>query len=434
MSEGLVLMSGKEADRLGVVRDAAEGRVRQRQAAERLGLGVRQVKRLVRRYRERGAAGLTSGRRGRRSNNAIAAEVRGRAMDLVRERYADFGPTFAREKLVEVHGFRLSAETLRKWMLEDGLRRAKPRRGAPVRQRRPRRPCFGELVQVDGSEHAWFEDRGPRCSLIVFIDDATSRLLALRFVPAETTEAYMEVLRGHLDGHGRPVAVYSDKHGVFRVNHREREGELTQFGRALRTLDIEPIHAGSPQAKGRVERANGTLQDRLVKEMRLRGIDGMEAGNAFLPEFMEDHNRRFAVEPLCPADAHRPVLHDAAELGLILSLHSTRKVSRSLTLRYRGREHQIQVRGQGYGLRGARVTVCEGFDGRVAILRDGRPLAFRVLAEGEPPVSVEDEKSVRHAVDRAKARQQARPNWKPAPDHPWRRAARVGAERAAAGP
>ena len=182
------------------------------------------------------------------------------------------------------------------------------------------------------------------------------------------------MLRSHLDGHGRPVAVYSDKHGVFRVNHREREGELTQFGRALRTLDIEPIHAGSPQAKGRVERANGTLQDRLVKEMRLRGIDGMEAGNAFLPEFMEDHNRRFAVEPLCPADAHRPVLRDAAELGPILSPHSTRKVSRSLTLHYRGRERQIQVRGQGYGLRGARVTVCEGFDGRVAIVRDRRPL------------------------------------------------------------
>ena len=260
---------------------------------------------------------------------------------------------------------------LRKWMLEDGLRRPKPRRGAPVRQRRPRRPCFGELVQVDGSEHAWFEDRGPPCSLIVFIDDATSRLLALRFVPAETTEACMEVLRGHLD-----------RHGVFRVNHREREGELTQFGRALGTLDIEPIHAGSPQAKGRVERANGTLQDRLVKEMRLRGIDGMEAGNAFPPKFMEDHNRRFAVEPLCPADAHRPVLHDAAELGLILSLHSTRKVLRGLTLHHRGRKHQLQVRGQGYGRRGARVTVCEGFDGRVAILRDGRRVGTKCAAAG----------------------------------------------------
>ena len=338
MSEGLVSMSGKEVDRLGVIRDLAEGRIRQRQAADQLVLGVRQVKRLARRCRERGAAGLVSGRRGRRSNNAIAPEVRQRDMDLVRERYADFGPTFAREKLVEVHGLKLSAETLRKWMVEDGLRRVKPRRGSPVRQRRPRRPRLGELVQIDGSEHAWFEDRGPRRSLIVFIDDATGRLLALRFVPAETTEAYMGVLRGYLDGHGRPVAVYSDRHGVFRVNHRDREGELTQFGRALKTLDIEPIHAGSPQAKGRVERANGTLQDRLVKEMRLRGIDGMEAGNSFPPEFMEDFNRRFAAEPLCPADVHRPVLHDAAELGLILSLHSTRKVSRNLTLQYRGRE------------------------------------------------------------------------------------------------
>ena len=328
---------------------------------------------------------------------------------MVRERCADLGPTFAREKLAEVHGLKLSAETLRKWMAEDGLRRVKPRRGSPVRQRRPRRPCLDELIQIDGSEHAWFEDRGPRCSLILFIDDATGRLLALRFVSAETTEAYMGVLRGYLDGHGRPVAVYSDRHGVFRVNHRDREGELTQFGRALKTLDIEPTHAGSPQAKGRVERANGTLQDRLVKEMWLRDIDGMEAGNAFLPEFMEDFNRRFAAEPLCPADAHRQVLHDAAELGLILSLHSTRKVSRNLPLQYKGREHQIQVKGRGYGLRGARVTVCEGFDGRVSILRDGRPLAFRVLAEGEPPVAVEDEKSVCLAVDRAKARQAGAP-------------------------
>ena len=353
-------------------------------------------------------------------------------MDLVRGRHADFGPTFAREKLVEVHGLAPSAETLRKWMVEDGLRRVRPRGGEPVRQRRLRRPCMGDLVQVDGSEHAWFEDRGPRCSLIVFIDDATGRLLALRFAAAETTEACMGVLRGCLDRHGRPVAVCSDRHGVFRVNQRGREGELTQFGRALKTLDVEPIHAGSPPAKGRVERANGTLRDRLVKEMRLRGIGGMEAGNAFLPEFMADFNRRFAVEPRCPADAHRPVLHDAAELGLILSLHSTRKVSRRLTFQYQGREHQIQVKGPGHGLRGVRVTVCEGIDGRESVLRDGRPLAFRVLAEGEPPVEVEDGKTVGRAVDRAKARQRARPNWKPAPDHPWRRACRRRARRHAA--
>ena len=155
-----------------------------------------------------------------------------------------------------------------------------------------------------------------------------------------------------------------------------------QFGRALRTLDVGSVHAGSPQAKGRVERANGTLQDRLVKEMRLRGIGGMETGNAFLPELMADFDWRFAVEPRCPADAHRPVLHDAAELGLILSLHSTRKLSQCLMFQYRSREHRIQVKGQGYGLRGVRVTVCEGLDGRVSVLRDGRPLAFRVLAEG----------------------------------------------------
>ena len=320
MSEGVLSMS--EADRAVVIGQVAEKRLRQREAAERLGVSVRQVKRLVARYRERGPAGLVSGHRGKVSNNALAAAVRGAAMELVRERYADFGPTFAREKLVEVHGYRLSVETLRKWMVAEGVWRAKARRAARVHQIRPRRECVGDLVRIDGSPHDWFEDRGPRCTLIVYIDDATSRLLALGFFAAETTEAYMETTRAHLAAQGRPVAYYSDRYGVFRVNKKDREGALTQFSRALRTLDIAALQAGSPQAKGRVERANLTPRDRLVKEMRLRGIDDMAAGNAYLPEFMADFNRRFAVAPRNPADAHREVLHDAARR---LSRHHRRR-------------------------------------------------------------------------------------------------------------
>ena len=214
----------------------------------------------------------------------------------------------------------------------------------------------------------------------MFVDDATSRLLALRFVRSESTQAYMQTLRDYLHAHGRPMPLYTDKHGIFRVNQGERDGALTQFTRALRTLDIEPIHAHSPQAKGRVERANGTLQDRLVKELRLRGIDDVETANAFLPTFMADNNGRFSVEPASALDAHRAVLNSEAELDLIFSLHATRKISKNLMLQYARREYQLTVPTPANGLRGATVTVCEGFDGTVTVLRGGRVLPHRAPA------------------------------------------------------
>ena len=415
-------MTVREADRAAVIMAVAEGRLKQREAADRLGLGARQVKRLAKRHRAEGAAGMASKRRGAPSNRAFGEDVRLEALRLVRESYPDFGPTFAAEKLSEEHGLEVSRETLRKWMAEAGLWRPKARRKARVHQSRPRRARVGELVQVDGSPHDWFEGRGPRCALIVFIDDATSRLLALRFFAAETTGAYMETLRGHLADHGRPVALYSDRYSVFRVNRKGGEDAPTQFTRALLTLDIEPIHASTPQAKGRVERANRTLQDRLAKELRLRGIDGMEAANAWLPEFMAGYNQRFAVAPREAEDAHRPVLHDAGELALILCEHHVRKLSKNLTFKFERREHQLTGEGKGYRLRGASVTACKGCDGSVAVLLGGRRLAFRVLAEGEAAAPVADEKNVGDRVDEAKAKQASRPNWKPAPDHPWRRA------------
>ena len=420
----------REVDRLGVIREVAGKRLRQREGGERMGLSVRQVKRLLRRYRELGARGLISGHGGRKANNAIAPEVRAEILGVVRERYEDFSPTLAWEKLREVHGYGVSVETLRKWMAEEGLWRSRKRRGMRVHQSRPRRPALGELVQIDGSPHRWFEDRGPYCTLIVFIDDATSRLMALGFAEAETTEAYMRTLRGYLDQYGRPVALYSDKHSIFRVNQQDREGELTQFTRALKTLDIQPIHANTPQAKGRVERANQTLQDRLVKELRLGGIDSIDQANAFLPEYMADHNRRFARPPHNPQDAHRRVLHDAASLDLILSLHSTRKLSRNLTLRYQNREYQILNQGKGYRLRSSPVTVCEAFDGHLTLLCQGKTLDYRVLAESQTPVPLDDEKSLHRTVDSAHALQRQRPKYKPSPDHPWNRWRRLQAPQA----
>lgn len=267
-------MSHREIDRLSVVQSVERRRLTQIQAASQLGLSVRQVKRLVRAYRKQGAVGLVSRHRGKRPNNAIAPAVRERALSLIRATYSDFSPTFAHEKLTEQHALNISVETLRKWMIEAGLWTPRARKSARIHQSRVRRPRAGELIQIDGSPHDWFEGRAPQCTLIVFIDDATRRLMALRFAPAETTQAYMETLSLYLGQHGRrPVALYSDRHSIFRVNNRaDDESDITQFTRALKTLDIEPIHAHSPQAKGRVERANQTLQDRLTKEIRLRGI------------------------------------------------------------------------------------------------------------------------------------------------------------------
>jgi transposase len=414
-------MSHHELDRLGIVQAVATGELRQREAALRLDLSIRQVKRLVRRYRAQGAAGLASGHRGKRANNAIADSTRQWALGLIREYYPDFGPTFAHEKLVEAHGALFSVETLRQWMIADGLWQPGGQHAAHIHPSRPRRPAVGELVQIDGSPHDWFEGRGPRCTLIVFVDDATGRLLGLRFAGAETTEAYMATLRDYLAEHGRPVALYSDKHSIFRVNAEDRDNELTQFTRALKTLDIEPIHANTPQAKGRVERANQTLQDRLVKEMRLAGISDIEAANAFLPGFLAQYNARFAKAPQETEDAHRPVLHEEAELDQIFSRQHTRKLSKNLTCQFEGREYQVTGHGNGYRLRGAAVTVCAAFDGSITLLQDGKVLPHRTLAEGEAPIPLEDEKTVTDRVSQAKAEQQTRKGHKPSADHPWRK-------------
>ena len=281
----------REVDRLGVIREVVGKHLRQREAGERMGLSVRQVKRLLRRYRELGARGLISGHRGRKANNAIAPEVRAEILGVVRERYEDFSPTLAWEKLREVHGYGVSVETLRKWMAEEGLWRSRKRRGMRVHQSRPRRPALGELVQIDGSPHRWFEDRGPYCTLIVFIDDATSRLMALRFAEAETTEAYMRTLRGYLDQYGRPVALYSDKHSIFRVNQQDCEGELTQFTRALKTLDIQPIHANTPRLDRSCRPSRGCVKpvgNRWLEE-RPRGCPQATPGAVGAPTCTRAH-------------------------------------------------------------------------------------------------------------------------------------------------
>ena len=281
---------------MSVLSEVLGGRRTAGSAGAVLGLSERQVRRLLKAYRGGDAGALVHKGRGRPSNHRMAAAVREKALALVRERYADFGPTLATEKLAELHDCRVSRETLRGWMVAEGLWLSRQqRRRFP--QLRVRRECLGELVQIDGSEHRWFEDRADPCTLLVFIDDATGRLMQLRFVPSESAFAYFAALQGYLEAHGCPVAFYSDKHSVFRVAKAEAKGGqgMTQFGRALAELGIEILCASSSEAKGRVERANRTLQDRLVKELRLAGISDMAAGNAFLPGFIERRPRTFQL-------------------------------------------------------------------------------------------------------------------------------------------
>jgi len=326
MLEGLLTMSTEELERLEVILKVVDKRLTQAVASRQVGVTVRQIKRLVKKYREQGAKGLISKQRGQVSNHKYTVDKIEAIKELVRKHYYDFGPKFAAEKLYEQHGIKVSKETLRQWMIEWGLWKAKRQKEAQRHPQRARRECFGDLVQIDGSPHDWFEGRGPKCCLLVAIDDATSRLSSLHFEPSETTAGYFKLMSKYIGQHGLPLATYSDRHGIFRINLPNVSEETeTQFSRAARELGIEVICAHTPEAKGRVERANQTLQDRLIKEMRLLGINTIEAANAYLPTYIADHNKRFSVAAKSTVDAHRRELPEQKILDLILSHQEERK-------------------------------------------------------------------------------------------------------------
>jgi transposase len=373
-------VSDGELRRLEVLGDVDRGGLPVGAAAQLLGRSERQVWRLLKAFRGDGAAGLISKKRGRPSNRKTAAAVRAAALWIVRRNYADFGPTLAAEKLASEHGFAFSSETLRKWMIADGLWLDRKQRHRRVHQPRPRRECVGELVQVDGSEHWWFEDRGPQCTLLVFVDDATSRLMHLQFVESESTFAYFHAARAYLEAWGKPIAFYSDKHGVFRVNHPGALGGdgMTQFGRALHALNIDIICANSSPAKGRVERAHKTLQDRLVKELRLEGASTLAEGNALLPGFVADYNARFAKPPANGKDLHRP-LRAGDDLDDAFAWKEERTVSQALTLQYDKVMFILEPSDQATAAIGKRVTVVDHPDGRLSIRYNGVELAYRTF-------------------------------------------------------
>jgi hypothetical protein len=413
-------MSKRELTRAEIMQRLLDKRLKQLEAAIMLKISIRHLKRLLRLYKKAGASALISRRRGKPSNHQLPAKLKAKARHLLLSRYSDFGPTLAKEKLSELHGLKLSVETVRKLMICAGLWQARRARKPRIHQLRQRRSCLGELLQVDGSPHDWFEGRAPRCTLLVLIDDATGRLMHLRFVESETTFAYFDAFSEYLLLHGKPRAIYSDKYSVFRPAQKEiLKGEaITQFGRAMRELDIEIICANTPQAKGRVERANQTLQDRLIKEMRLRRISSKETANEYVPEFIRAFNEKFAVLPRSEANMHRPLLA-AEKLDQILVMKQSRVLSKNLTLSYNRVIYQIVTRRPTYTMRAATVSVCENSRGEIEILYKGKRLEYKVHHNQQRQSEVVDSKQV--AFGGYKPVKKSWKRYVPPEDSPWRR-------------
>jgi transposase len=407
---GLITMSMQELDRLKVVEAVIEQRLMPWRAAERLGISRRQLERLAARYRAAGPAGLLSQRRGHASNHQLPEDLAHRALSLIRERYADFGPTLACEKLWECHGLQLSKETVRRLMTDAGLWIPRRQRPPKVYQPRTRRACLGELIQIDGCDHRWFEERAPACTLLVYVDDATSRLMMLHFTQTESTFSYFEATRTYLERYGKPVAFYSDKYSVFRNTSAGKTGSsVTHFGRAMYELNIDTFCANSSSAKGRVERAHLTLQDRLVKELRLRGISTVADANAYAPSFMAAYNARFAKPPRSDFDAHRP-LRDDEDLDVLLTWRETRRVTKALTVQYDRVLYLLDDTPENRAWIHRDIEVWEYPDGRVEIRAAGQILpaqSYDRLAEVDQGAIV-DHKRLGHALQVAQAFQAQR--------------------------
>jgi transposase len=372
-----VTLAMRDLDRLKCIQAVMDGDLKPLKAAERLGLTTRQVRRLARRYAAEGPTGLISKRFNRPSNNRLDDVVADQVIKILRSRYADFGLTLATEKLRTKHGIDLAKETVRRLQIAVGLWIPRKLRPPKIQQPRLRRACIGELVQIDGCEHHWFEERGPACTALVYIDDATSRLMQILFTGIESTFGYFEATRQYLAKHGKPLAFYSDKASIFRINNASATGGdgHTQFGRALYELNIDGICANTPAAKGRVERAHLTMQDRLVKELRLEGISTIEAANAFMSTYVADYNALFAKVARETHDAHRPVRHDE-DLDSIFSWREQRKVISNLTLHYERKLYLLSDTPANRRYAGKYLDVYQFPDGRIEIRAAGVSIPY----------------------------------------------------------
>lgn len=409
MMKWTIAMTEDELHRKTIVEQAIEKRITQKEGSEKLGISERQFRRLVNQYRQSGVGGLVSGHRKKPSNNRMKERERQAIEELLTEPiYEDFGPTLLAEKLEEYKGIKVSRETVRQIMIEAGIHhpKVKKKKAHPQRERRVHR---GELVQIDGSYHAWLEARGPKACLLVFVDDATSEVLAAQFVDHESYFAYARICKSYFQAAGLPVAFYSDKFSVFRVNSKGtiHTDAITQFNRALYSLGIELICANSPQAKGRVERANQTLQDRLVKEMRIRHICSYAEANAFLPEFIAAYNRKFAVPPRSSIDSHCP-LDKSINLDTLFSVHDTRIISKDLQIQFDNVVYQIITTQPVKHLAGREVLILQDDSGSITAILNHQVLSLKVvLKQSKKPIVVSN-KSVDH------------PAAVPAVNHPWR--------------
>jgi hypothetical protein len=378
VGEDRVIMSVKELRRVHVIRQTMEKKLTQVKAGTVLGLTTRHIRRLIERVEQAGDQGLAHRGRGKPSNRRIPDKVKITVLTLYEKRYADFGPTLAAEKLAERHGITLSDETVRRWLRARGVVHF-TRRKRPHRAWRERRAHVGELLQLDGSHHDWFEGRGPQCVLMAYIDDASSRVFA-RFYAYEGTIPAMDSFQRYVQHYGIPLAIYADKHTTYQSPSPPTVDEqlagitpTSQFGRALGELGVELIAAHSPQAKGRVERLFKTVQDRLVKELRLAGIATIEAANRLLEEWLPIYNRRFAVQPAQVTDLHRPK-PASRDLDRSLCIKTTRGLRRDWTVAHHGHLYQVRT-----NVRATHVIVEDRLDGTMRMTHNGRPLTYQAI-------------------------------------------------------
>jgi transposase len=384
-----ISMSIKETERIAIMDNLIAKRIKQKHASAQLGISIRQVRRMTKRYKRDGAAGLVHKSRGGVGNRAIGQEKKDAIIALVKKHYPDFGPTFASENLNERDGIVVSKETLRQLMIEEGLWKAKQRKEVVIHTFRERRPCVGELVQLDGSPHAWFEDRAEKCTLIAFIDDATSRIMDGEFADYEGTFTLYDATEHYLNTYGKPLSLYVDKHSTFRINRQATiEEELkdtkarSQYGRAMDDLKIELIFAHSPQAKGRVERLFETLQDRLVKDLRLAGISTKEEATKYFREiYIPKHNAKFAVAPKEPNNMHK-VLLETDDLSRIFTVQTERIVSKTLVVQYKNIRYQIDTTGPyQYLLQKQKIMVEESKEGEILFWHKDKVLSYKIIGQ-----------------------------------------------------
>ena len=389
-------MTKREISRADIFSEISQNKISKTKAAEILGISIRHVQRLYADFKKVGIKSLISRQRGQPSNHQLPKIVKARISELITcEKYVGFKPTFMSEKLKELHGIIICPETTRQLMIKNGVWEANKKKSPVVHQQRKRRARFGELIQIDGSPHAWFEERGDPCVLIVFIDDATGQTYG-KFFHSETTEAYLVTTQEYITKYGRPIAFYSDRHGIFRVNRKGclKKELTTLFGRACKELDIEIICANSPQAKGRVERNNQTQQDRLVKELRLAGINNIEEGNEYLAKkYWDMFNNKFSVAPESEENAHRKLIQ-GDDLKKILSYKEYRIISKNLEIQYNNMIYQIISEKSTRSLIGAKVVVIREINGQIYIEYKGKNLPFKLYCQQKFEGKVVDSKEI----------------------------------------